>query len=60
VRPGKSQSFDGKYQLAGTTLVLEYDNGGTMVSKINADGPNQFLFKMIGSPQSDSGLAFSK
>jgi hypothetical protein len=59
-RPGKSQSFDGKYELAGTTLVLEYDNGGTMVGKINAEGPNQFLFKMIGSPQSDSGLAFSK
>jgi tetratricopeptide (TPR) repeat protein len=59
-RPGKSQSFEGKYELAGTTLVLEYANGGTMVSKIKADGPNRFVFKMIGGPQSDPGLVFNK
>ena len=56
----KSQPFDGKYELAGTTLVLDYSNGGTMVGRINAEGQNQFSFKMIGGPQSDPGLTFSK
>jgi tetratricopeptide (TPR) repeat protein len=60
VRPNKTQTFDGKYQLAGTTLVLEYNNGGTMVGKVDAEGPDKFSFKMIGGPSNDPGLTFSK
>jgi tetratricopeptide (TPR) repeat protein len=59
-RPDKSQSFDGKYELAGTTLVLDYGNGGTMVGKVNAEGPDRFSFKIVGAPQNDQGLMFSK
>jgi len=57
---GKSQTFDGKYQLAGTTLVLDYGSGESMVGKVNAEGPDRFTFKMIGGPPSDPGLKFSK
>jgi tetratricopeptide (TPR) repeat protein len=59
-RPNKSQKFDGKYELSGTTLVLEYTNGGTMVGRINAEGADKFSFKMVGGPPNDPGLAFSK
>jgi hypothetical protein len=59
-RPDKTQSFDGKYELAGTTLVLEYDNGGTMVGKVNAEGPDRFSFKMVGGPPNDPGLNFTR
>jgi tetratricopeptide (TPR) repeat protein len=59
-RGDKTQAFDGKYELAGSTLVLEYDNGGTMVAKVNAEAPDRFSFKMIGGPPSDPGLTFSR
>ena len=59
-KQNKTQSFEGKYSLAGTTLVLEYDKGGTMVAKVTADGPSRFVFKMMGGPQRDPGLVFSK
>jgi tetratricopeptide (TPR) repeat protein len=59
-RPDKTQSFAGKYDLAGTTLVLNYDNGGTMVGKVNAQGPDRFSFKMVGGPPNDPGLDFTK
>jgi tetratricopeptide (TPR) repeat protein len=59
-RPEKTQSFDGKYELAGTTLVLEYSNGGTMVGRVDADGKDRFSFKMVGGPPNDPGLVFSQ
>jgi hypothetical protein len=57
---GKAQSFTGKYELAGNTLVLDYDNGGTMVAKLNTKGPNQFAFQMVGGPPNDPGLLFAR
>jgi tetratricopeptide (TPR) repeat protein len=59
-KPDKTQAFDGKYELAGTTLVLEYSNGGTMVGKVNAEGADRFSFKMVGGPPNDPGLTFTK
>jgi Tfp pilus assembly protein PilF len=55
----KSQEFGGKYQLAGSTLVLEYDNGNTMVGKVAA-AQDGFHFRIVGGPPSDPGLAFQK
>jgi tetratricopeptide (TPR) repeat protein len=55
-----TQSFAGKFELAGNTLVLEYDNGGTMVAKIGPQGPNRFNFQMVGGPSNDPGLAFAR
>jgi tetratricopeptide (TPR) repeat protein len=57
---GNTQSFAGKYELAGNTLVLEYDNGGTMVAKVAVSGPNGFTFQMVGGPPNDPGLAFAR
>jgi tetratricopeptide (TPR) repeat protein len=54
-----TQSFAGKFELAGNTLVLEYDNGGTMVAKV-APSPNGFTFQMVGGPPNDPGLAFAR
>jgi tetratricopeptide (TPR) repeat protein len=59
-RPNKPQAFEGKYELSGTTLVLEYSNGGTMVGRVNAEDADKFSFKMVGGPPSDPGLMFSK
>jgi uncharacterized protein (TIGR03066 family) len=59
-RGGKSKSFEGTYQLAGGTLVMEYSNGGSMVGKVRADGDKRFSFKMVGGPKNDPGLEFSK
>ncbi len=59
-RSSKSQTFNGKYELTGTTLVLDYSNGGTMVARVNAEGPDRFSFKMIGGPANDPGLTFTK
>jgi tetratricopeptide (TPR) repeat protein len=59
-RPNKSQKFDGKYELSGTTLVLNYGNGGTMVARLNAEGKDRFSFKMVGGPPQDSGLTFEQ
>jgi tetratricopeptide (TPR) repeat protein len=59
-RPNKSQKFDGKYELSGTTLVLNYDNGGTMVARLNAEGKDRFSFKMVGGPSRDPGLTFEE
>ena len=59
-RPEKSRTFEGKYELAGKTIVLEYSNGETMVAKINAEGKDQFWFKMLGGATDDPGLSFSK
>jgi len=59
-RGGKSKSFEGTYQLAGATLVMEYSNGGSMVGKVRADGDKRFSFKMVGGPANDPGLEFSK
>ena len=58
--PESRRTFDGKYQLAGTTLVLDYGSGESMVGKVNAEGPDRFTFKMIGGPPNDPGLKFSK
>ncbi|HEV3302138.1 MAG TPA: tetratricopeptide repeat protein [Planctomycetaceae bacterium] len=59
-RGDKSQTFDGKYRLDGSTLVLEYANGGSMVGKVSAEGSDRFSFKMIGGPPNDPGLSFNK
>jgi hypothetical protein len=59
-RGDKSQTFDGQYELTGTALVLDYSNGGTMVGRLNAEGPDRFTFKMVGGSTNDPGLAFQQ
>jgi tetratricopeptide (TPR) repeat protein len=57
---GAPKEFEGTYQLAGDTLVLEYDNGGTMVAKVSSPSANQLAFKVLGGPPNDPGLSFTK
>jgi tetratricopeptide (TPR) repeat protein len=57
---GNAQTFDGKFELAGNTLVLDYDNGGTMVAKVGSQGPERFTFQMVGGPPNDPGLTFAR
>jgi tetratricopeptide (TPR) repeat protein len=58
--PDRSQTFEGKYEVAGKTIVLSYSNGGTMVATIDAKGKDQFSFKMLGGATDDPGLSFIK
>jgi tetratricopeptide (TPR) repeat protein len=58
-RGDKSQTFSGQYELTGTALVLEYSSGGTMVARVNAEGADRFVFKMVGAAPNDPGLTFS-
>ena len=60
IQAGRTQSFAGKFDLAGNTLVLDYDNGGTMVAKLAAKGPDRFAFQMVGGPPNDPGLVFAR
>ena len=53
---GNAQTFAGKFELAGNTLVLDYDNGGTMVAKVGSPGPERFTFQMVGGPPNDPEL----
>ena len=55
-----TQTFAGKFELAGNTLVLDYDNGGTMVAKVGSPGPERFTFQMVGGPPNDPGLSFAR
>jgi hypothetical protein len=60
IQAGKTQAFEGKFDLAGNTLVLDYDNGGTMVAKLAAKGPDRVAFQMVGGPPNDPGLIFAR
>ena len=57
---GAPKAFDGKYELAGDTLVMEYSNGGTMVAKVSSPSMSQLKFQMLGGPPNDPGLSFTK
>ena len=56
---GKPSEFSGKYQLAGSTLVLEKDQGAPMVGKVAGKGSG-FHFQLLSGPANDSGLTFGK
>jgi hypothetical protein len=59
-KEAKPKQFGGKYELVGSTLVLEYDNGGTMVVKVSEPAAGELKFRMVGGPASDPGLSFRK
>jgi tetratricopeptide (TPR) repeat protein len=59
-KEAKPKDFTGKYQLAGSTLVLEYDTGGTMVAKVSEPAAGELTFRMVNGPANDPGLSFRK
>jgi uncharacterized protein (TIGR03066 family) len=56
---GKTQSFDGKYSVDGSVLVLTRDDGETMPGFITLKDDG-FNFKLHGGPPNDTGLDFHK
>ena len=60
VLSGKSEEFGGTYQIEGNVLGLQRKEGGALVAGLVLDGSNKFNFKLLGSPQEDPGLNFSK
>jgi hypothetical protein len=55
-----AQTFAGKFELTSDTIVLDYDNGGTMVAKVAMPSPGTFTFRMVGGPPNDPGLTFAR
>jgi len=56
----KTSNLEGKYTLTNDMLVLEPTSGPPMIGHISGAGSNGFHFKMIGAPQDDPGLQFTK
>ncbi len=53
------REFTGKYTLEGSTLALEFQDGGGMVGTVEPKG-NGFHFAVIDGPPNDPGLDFAR
>ncbi len=53
------REFTGKYTLEGSTLALEFQDGGGMVGKVEPKS-NGFHFAVIDGPANDPGLEFAR
>lgn len=60
VQQGREQSITGKYEVQKDLLALETPDAGGMVAQVAQNDDGRFTFKMLGAPQDDKGLAFSK
>jgi tetratricopeptide (TPR) repeat protein len=56
----EERNITGKYTLSDTLLVLEGDNGETMVDRVVSLGNNQFKLNLLGGPTDDPGLTFER
>ena len=54
------QTFDGTYTYEENVLALERNGGGSLVADIKSADGAQFNFKMVGAPNEDPGLNFTK
>ena len=45
---------------AENVLALERKDGGSLVAEITPDSDGNFNFRMLGAPDEDQGLDFSK
>jgi tetratricopeptide (TPR) repeat protein len=57
---GKEHAVKGVYALDGNVLALEPETGGVMLSEVTRPKDGKFNFKLLGAPESDSGLKFAK
>jgi tetratricopeptide (TPR) repeat protein len=55
-----TQEFSGTYSVEGNLLVLQRQDGTSMIGQITADGPKKFNFKIVGAPADDPGLNFAR
>jgi tetratricopeptide (TPR) repeat protein len=56
----EAQQFAGTFSLDGDVLVLEREDGGSLVGELSAVEANGFNFKLVGAPASDPGLKFTR
>lgn len=50
----------GVYTVDDGVIVMEDGQGGTMAGRLSSLGKDQFTFTMLGAPEEDSGIAFSR
>lgn len=55
-----AQEFEGTYTIEENVLALERADGGSLIAEITPGGDAAFNFKLIGAPENDPGLNFSK
>lgn len=55
-----AQDFDGTYTIDGNVIALERAGGGSLVAEIADNSDSGFNFKMVGAPEDDPGLNFSR
>jgi tetratricopeptide (TPR) repeat protein len=56
----KPQELSGKYTVEHNVLALQQKSGGALIGQVALKGTGPFNFKMLGGPQEDPGLDFSK
>jgi len=56
----EAEQFAGTFSLGGNILVLERTDGGSLVGELSSVEANGFRFKLVGVPESDPGLKFSR
>ncbi|NQV23495.1 MAG: hypothetical protein HQ518_03915 [Rhodopirellula sp.] len=54
------QDFGGTYTVDGNVLALERTGGGSLIAEVTPSSAAKFNFRMVGAPQEDPGLNFSK
>ena len=59
-KDGKDNAFGGKYEVNQDMLVMENNQGQTMVARVTDQGDNKFKFEVAGGPPNDPGLMFAK
>ncbi len=52
------QEFGGTYSLEGNIIALERESGGALIAEVTPNGDGRFNFRIVGSPESDTGLEF--
>ncbi len=55
-----AQAFGGNYSVEGNVLALERKDGGSLIAEVTPGGEAKFNFKLLGAPQEDPGLDFSR
>jgi hypothetical protein len=55
-----AQSFDGTYSVEGNVVALERKGGGSLVAAITDNDSSHFNFKIVGAPNEDPGLNFTR
>lgn len=58
-KDGPAKTFDGKYTLGGSTLVLEASSDNLLIGRITPEKTG-FRLMLMGGPPNDPGLAFEK